>query len=118
MKTLFLILGLFGVSMLAQATSPMPPLLIDVRTVQEYQAGHVEGAINIPYDVIAEKITEVNGENLGRPVFLYCRSGHRAGIALQTLSDLGYTQVHNLGSMEEANAYLANHPSLVPAPVN
>ena len=74
---------------------------IDVRTAEEYQAGHVEGAINIPYEEIVERIGEVT-EDPDALIYVYCRSGRRSGIAQGMLQDAGYTQVINLGGLEDA----------------
>ena len=74
-------------------------LIIDVRTPQEFQAGHVKGAINIPHHVIGSKIQDVTGEK-DREVLLYCRSGRRSGIALEALTKLGYTNAKNVGGYE------------------
>jgi phage shock protein E len=74
---------------------------IDVRTAEEYQQGHVEEAINIPYEEIVERIGEVT-EDQDALIYVYCRSGRRSGIAQGMLLDAGYTQVINLGGLEEA----------------
>lgn len=81
------------------------PVLIDVRTDEEFQAGHADTAIHIPYEEIADRI---NALQLApdQPIYLYCHSGRRAGIALDTLSDLGYTRLTNLGSLENAQQWL------------
>jgi len=75
-------------------------IIIDVRTEQEFNAGHISGAINIPYDVIAEKIGEVTTD-LNKKIIVYCRSGRRSGIAKNTLEKLGYNNVENGGSLED-----------------
>ena len=73
---------------------------IDVRTPEEYATGHLDGATNIPYDKIAERIAAlVPGKDT--EIHLYCRSGRRSGLALQTLRDLGYTKVINEGAYEK-----------------
>ena len=77
-------------------------LWIDVRTADEYSQGHVPGAIHIPYEVIAGRIGEVT-QDKDALIYLYCRSGRRSGIALETLSEAGFTNAHNLGGLEEAN---------------
>lgn len=74
-------------------------IVIDVRTPQEFQAGHIKNAINIPYQVIGRKIKQVIEEK-DREVILYCRSGRRSGIALETLTKLGYTNAKNVGGYE------------------
>lgn len=70
--------------------------LIDVRTVEEFSAGHIEGAVNIPVQDLESRLAEVPKD---RPVIVYCRSGKRAGMAAQTLVEKGYTQVNDLGGM-------------------
>ena len=50
---------------------------IDVRTADEFNAGHVDGAVNIPYGEISERITEVT-ENKDELIYVYCRSGRRS----------------------------------------
>ena len=77
------------------------PLVIDVRTVQEWNNGHLEGAVLIPYDQIGEKIGAVVKDK-SRKIYLYCRTGHRAQIAKEVLEKLGYKDIINLGSLEDA----------------
>jgi phage shock protein E len=72
-------------------------ILIDVRTAGEYNGGHLEHAILIPYDEIAKKIAD-HVKKKDERIVLYCRSGHRAGIAKKTLEKMGYTDVINAGS--------------------
>ena len=67
-------------------------IIVDVRTKEEYDEGHLVGAINIPYDVIDESI-DIEKNNI---VFVYCRSGNRSSIAYNTLTKLGY-EVYDLG---------------------
>ena len=74
-------------------------LIIDVRTPSEYTSGHIDKAINIPYDVIGFKINAVTSEK-DREVLLYCQSGRRSGIALKTLKDLGYRNAKNAGGYD------------------
>ncbi|MHB8908164.1 MAG: rhodanese-like domain-containing protein [Syntrophales bacterium] len=77
------------------------PLIIDVRTEAEWNSGHVEGAILIPYDVIGGKIAAV-AKDKSKRVYVYCRTGRRSGIAKETLQKLGYKDVVNLGSFDDA----------------
>jgi phage shock protein E len=74
-------------------------LIIDVRTAQEYDSGHIDGALNIPYDVIEARIAEVTTDK-DREIVVYCGSGRRSGIALKTLTQMGYKQVVNEGGYE------------------
>ncbi|MDK2776499.1 MAG: rhodanese-like domain-containing protein [Pseudomonadota bacterium] len=77
---------------------------IDVRTAQEYQSGHKEGAVNIPFDVIGQRIGELELDK-DTPINLYCRSGRRAGVAEDTLESMGYSQVRNIGGLSDALKY-------------
>ncbi len=75
------------------------PLIIDVRTPQEFQSGHIKGAINIEYQQIVEKIPAVTQDKKQR-IALYCRSGNRSGQAQKMLQNAGYENVVNLGGFE------------------
>ena len=79
---------------------PGQPLIIDVRTIDEYQQGHVREAVNIPFDEIATRIVALAPDHDTR-IVLYCRSGRRASIAEQTLRQLGYQQVKNQGGLSD-----------------
>ena len=73
-------------------------IIVDVRTKEEYDAGHVKGSINIPYDVInmEENLNKLDKE---KTIIVYCRSGKRSGIAYNSLKDLGY-DVFDLGAYD------------------
>ena len=71
--------------------------LVDVRTPQEFAAGHIEGAVNIPVQDLEQRMVEL--EPRERPLVLYCRSGNRSGRAAQMLKSAGYTAVHDLGAI-------------------
>lgn len=73
---------------------------IDVRSADEHNAGHLQNSLNIPVDVIAEKIAQVEPHK-DAPINLYCRSGRRAETARQTLMNMGYTNVVNHGGYED-----------------
>lgn len=73
---------------------------IDVRTSDEYSAGHIDEAINIPFDEIADKIAQVTTDK-NALINLYCKSGRRAGIAKTELEKLGYTNVTNHGGYDD-----------------
>ncbi len=79
----------------------LKPLIIDVRTEAEWNAGHIEGAILIPYESIGERIGAVTKDK-SRRIYVYCRSGRRSQIAKESLEKLGYKDVVNLGSLEDA----------------
>jgi len=71
------------------------PLILDVRTEEEYQSGHIQDALNIPYDQLGDRLAELGIEKSDE-VVVYCRSGRRAGIAQALLQAQGYTQVRDL----------------------
>lgn len=71
--------------------------LIDVRTPEEYSAGHIDGAGNLSLQSI-ESGTMPSVEK-SEPVYLYCRSGNRSAQAASLLKQAGYTDVHDLGAM-------------------
>lgn len=77
------------------------PVIIDVRTQAEWDEGHLSQAAHIPHDQIADKIESVVG-NRSTEIVLYCRSGGRAGKAKNVLEGLGYTNVKNVGGIEDA----------------
>ena len=76
-----------------------PKVVIDVRTAEEFASGHVQGAINISHEQIAEGIKSIPGLKKNDSILLYCRSGHRAGIAKQTLENLGFQKIQNGGGL-------------------
>lgn len=71
--------------------------LVDVRTRQEFDAGHIDGALLIPYDQIAARAAELGPK--GTPVVLYCRTGRRTALAARALAEQGFTQVWDLQGM-------------------
>jgi phage shock protein E len=74
---------------------------IDVRTDAEYQQGHVDIAVNYPFDEIAGQIANLTTDKDAK-IYVYCRSGTRASKARQTLLDLGYSNVENVGGLQDA----------------
>ena len=71
--------------------------LVDVRTPEEYAAGHLPGAVNIPVDQIAARREDVGP--LDEPVVVYCHSGRRSGLAAAQLKAAGFQSVYDLGAM-------------------
>ena len=78
-------------------------VLIDVRTAEEFEKGHISGAKNIYYVEIAQKISSLV-PNKSKPIVVYCSMAKRSTQALQVLLDMGYTNVYNLGSMSNYSA--------------
>lgn len=72
---------------------------IDVRTADEFNAGHIEDAAHIPYEEIAARISEITTDK-NATIHLYCRSGNRSGIAQQTLQAMGFKNAMNKGGYE------------------
>ena len=70
-------------------------ILLDVRTREEYKEGHIPGSINVELDYI-DSVTDVIKDKDSK-IYLYCRSGHRSGIALNRMKELGYTDLTNIG---------------------
>lgn len=73
-------------------------VLLDVRTQEEYSAGHIPGALLLPYDKIAAQSAVVL-PNKEQEIIVYCRSGRRSAIAAETLSKLGYVKVRDFGGI-------------------
>jgi phage shock protein E len=73
--------------------------LIDVRTAEEFAAGHIDGAINIPFEIIVPELAKLNIDT-DDEVVLYCRSGNRSGIAQESLVKQGYTNTYNAGGFD------------------
>jgi len=71
------------------------PLLIDVRTPEEFNDGHIPGAINIPHTELVGKIDEIQSGKANQ-VILYCRTGRRVGIAQKILVKNNFQQVDHL----------------------
>jgi phage shock protein E len=76
-------------------------LLVDVRTPEEFAASKLTGAVNVPVDTIKSGITN-HVTDKSQAVLLHCRSGRRSAVAEKELRSLGYTNVFNLGSFEQA----------------
>lgn len=70
-------------------------VVLDVRTPEEFAAGHVVGARNIPHTQIAERLAEL-GDARERDLVVYCRSGRRSELALEALRAAGFTRLFHL----------------------
>ena len=84
----------------AETVVPENALLIDVRTAEEFNEGHVENAINVPLQNISSISSVAPDKNT--VLYLYCRSGRRVKMAIAELQKLGYNNLHDLGGMQEA----------------
>ena len=84
----------------AAASSPLSgsdPLVVDVRSPEEYHSGAVEGAVNIPLDDLGEYIDSFGEKD--RDITLYCASGARSAYAVHILQQRGYSNVKNGGGL-------------------
>ena len=70
--------------------------LIDVRTSEEYESGHLDKAQNI--DFLNEElfITEIEKFDKSQPIYIYCRSGNRSGKAATLMQELGFQNIYDL----------------------
>lgn len=73
-------------------------VILDVRTQEEYNTGHIKDSILIPVDVLEQKAEE-NLKDKNVPIFVYCRSGNRSATAANILVKLGYKNVYDLGGI-------------------
>ena len=73
-------------------------IILDVRTQEEYDQGHIPGAIVIPHEKISEKAEEVLTDK-DQLILVYCRSGRRSKLAAEALVELGYTNIKEFGGI-------------------
>ena len=71
-------------------------LIVDVRSVEEFESGHIQGAINVPLNDISE-----NEMFLNKKIILYCQSGRRSGEAAILLEKLGYKNILDMGGIQD-----------------
>ena len=79
-------------------------ILLDVRTEEEYRQGHIGGSRNIPVEKIGNAVNLLHDKSA--PIFVYCRSGQRSRKAVSALRKLGYTEVYNIGGIEQYQGQL------------
>ncbi len=77
-------------------------VLLDVREQDEFDKGHIPGAILIPYTEIENKAEEMLPDN-DKQILVYCRSGRRSKIAAESLAKLGYTNIKEFGGIIDWN---------------
>jgi phage shock protein E len=98
MKSLFQIVVISLFSIFSYAFT-----VIDVRSLNEWNSGHLESALHLEW----QNITSIQSNiPKNEEIYLYCRSGNRSGKATKILLDAGYTNVINAGSIEEASKLL------------
>jgi rhodanese-related sulfurtransferase len=77
-------------------------IILDVRTKQEYQAGHVKGSVNIPLNTLESNISKLKKD---KPIITCCASGMRSASAKSILKSNGFAAVYNGGSWVSLNKY-------------
>ena len=75
-----------------------PPLLLDVRTLKEHEAGHVAGSLNVPVADLGRRLADLPDART-RGVIVYCESGRRTRMAIKLLEDQGIAAAHLAGDM-------------------
>ena len=98
MKILYIFLILFGINSVSDEF-----IVIDVRTLEEFESGHIEDSSNIEWQEISSIADNINKD---QKIYLYCRSGRRSQNATDILVDLGYKDVTNLGGIKDAAIFL------------
>ena len=73
-------------------------IILDVRTIEEYEEGHIPGAICVPNETIGENVIEELPDK-GQVIFVYCRSGNRSKQAATKLAEQGYTNIYEFGGI-------------------
>ena len=73
-------------------------VVVDVRTQEEFDGGHIPGAICIPNESIVDA-QPAELPDLDQTILVYCRSGRRSKEAAQKLADMGYTEVYEFGGI-------------------
>ena len=73
-------------------------VILDTRTQEEYDEGHIPGAVLIPYDEILQKAETVLTDK-NQLILVYCRSGRRSKLAAEDLVKLGYTNIKEFGGI-------------------
>ncbi len=77
-------------------------IVIDVRSADEYKTGHIEGAINIPYDQIESRANY----NKKSDIIVYCQNGARSHVAAMLLQNMGFKRVYDMGGISEYDGKL------------
>ena len=75
-------------------------VILDVREQDEYDSGHIPGAVLLPVGTIAEDTAAAVIPEKDSTILVYCRSGNRSKTASATLAELGYTEVYEFGGIK------------------
>jgi len=82
----------------AQSMMSGEVIILDVRTQEEYDEGHIENAMLIPYELVGSNAEDVFADK-DSTILIYCRSGRRSEIAARALIESGYTDVYDFGGI-------------------
>ena len=82
-----LIKGLFKPTANESGQAPQNAVIVDVRTKDEFRAGHIEGSMNVPLDSIKKE--SISLKQLNKPVVTVCHSGNRSAVAKKILAAAG-----------------------------
>lgn len=80
-----------------KAKSVKGSVILDVRTVSEYNDGHIKDSVNIPVEIIEDVENQIKDKNT--PLFVYCLSGARSGSAVRILKKMGYENASDMGGI-------------------
>ncbi len=87
------VVSISAVELHERRESEAAPVVIDVRTPDEYASGHIPGAVNVPFDQVAQRIAEIDAPH---GVALYCMVGPRARKGESALLAAGYEKIFHL----------------------
>jgi rhodanese-related sulfurtransferase len=73
-------------------------IILDVRTAEEFETGHIQGAVNISNTEITATAEKAIPDK-SATILVYCRSGNRSALASKELSELGYSHIYDLGGL-------------------
>lgn len=79
-------------------------VILDVRSKNEYSAGHIKGSVNIPVEILRDNLSRLKDKN--KTVITCCASGMRSASAKSILRSNGYSKVHNGGGWHSLNSKL------------
>lgn len=79
----------------SQIATNHPPIILDVRSPEEFSSGHVPGAINVAHTALESNMDQLSTHR-DQDIVVYCVSGKRAGIALQWLKSHGFSRLWHL----------------------
>lgn len=70
-------------------------VILDVRTKEEFDGAHIEGAVQIPVDELEARLVEIE-EYKDAPMLVYCRSGNRSSVAVEILLENNFTEIYHM----------------------